>query len=216
MSETGGPIIRVAVLDEHRLVAEGIASALSGDGILVVLAAWLWTDLLDHHEMPVDVAVVDIRLDDGVLISTRVRALAALGISTVVTSARTNPGAVGAAAQAGALAFVAKSDSIAELRRAVRTAATGGTHIANEPANALATSNPVRDPGLGRQEERALVLYASGRSIREVASDMHTTEETVKSYIKRGRRKFRQIGIDIGTRILLRRHASQHGWLGHE
>jgi DNA-binding NarL/FixJ family response regulator len=216
MSETGGPIIRVAVLDEYRLVAEGIASGLSADGIQVVVTAWRWTDMLDHREMPVDVAVVDIRLDDGVLISTRVRALAALGISTVVTSARTNPGAVDAAVQAGAHAFVAKSDSMAELRLAVRAAATGGTHVANERVNAIATPNALRDPGLGRQEERALVLYATGRSIREVASDMHTTEETVKSYIKRGRRKFRQVGIDIGTRILLRKHASQHGWLGHE
>ena len=214
MSESGGPVIRVAVLDEHRLVAESLASALAGDDIRVVVTAWRWTDLLAHREMPVDVAVVDIHLDDGVLISTRVRALDALGVTTVVTSARTNSGAVAAAVQAGALAFVAKSDSIADLRAAVRSAATGGTHLAD--GTATASASLTRDPGLGRQEERALVLYASGRSIREVASDMNTTEETVKSYIKRGRRKFRDVGIDIGTRILLRRHASQEGWLGHE
>ena len=214
MSETGEPIIRVAVLDEHRLVAESLASALAGPDILVVVTAWRWTDLLAHPGMPVDVAIIDIHLDDGVLISTRVRALRALGVTTVVTSARTNSGAVSSAVRAGALAFVAKSDSIVDLRAAVLAAATGGTHIAD--GTATASPNLTRDPGLGRQEERALVLYASGRSIREVASDMNTTEETVKSYIKRGRRKFREVGIDIGTRILLRRHASQEGWLGHE
>ena len=42
---------------------------------------------------------------------------------------------------------------------------------------------------------------------------METTEETVKSYIKRARRKYREVGIDIGTRILLRRHGLREGWL---
>lgn len=35
----------------------------------------------------------------------------------------------------------------------------------------------------------------------------------MKSYVKRGRRKFRAAGIDIGSRSLLRRHALREGWL---
>ena len=68
------------------------------------------------------------------------------------------------------------------------------------------------DAGLGRQEERALVLYSEGRSLREVADVMDTTEETVKSYIKRARRKYRDLGIDIGTRHQLRHYARAQGW----
>jgi hypothetical protein len=45
---------------------------------------------------------------------------------------------------------------------------------------------------------------------------MGTTDETVKSYIKRGRRKYRQVGVDIGTRSLLRQHAVREGWLSPE
>jgi DNA-binding NarL/FixJ family response regulator len=60
------------------------------------------------------------------------------------------------------------------------------------------------------------VLYAGGRSIKEVAADMTTTEETIKSYIKRARRKYRGIGVDIGTKILLRRHAIREGWITPE
>ena len=60
------------------------------------------------------------------------------------------------------------------------------------------------------------MLYASGRSIREVAAEMGTTEETIKSYIKRARRKYRTAGIDLGTRVLLRRHGARAGWIPTE
>jgi DNA-binding NarL/FixJ family response regulator len=72
------------------------------------------------------------------------------------------------------------------------------------------------DPGLGRQEMRALVLYSAGRSIRQVAEDMETTQETVKSYIKRARRKYLAVGIDLGSKLLLRRHAVRQGWITPE
>jgi len=43
---------------------------------------------------------------------------------------------------------------------------------------------------------------------------MGITEQTVKSYIKRARRKYRDAGIDVSTRPRLREHASSRGWLG--
>jgi DNA-binding CsgD family transcriptional regulator len=80
----------------------------------------------------------------------------------------------------------------------------------------LAGFRATPDAGLGRQEQRALVLYAGGRTIKEVAVEMSTTEETVKSYIKRGRRKYRHVGVDVGTRVLLRRHGIREGWIAPE
>lgn len=204
--------IRVAVLDDQRLVAEALSCALNGDGIAVVVTTWSWGDLMAHLETPVDVAVVDLRLKDGVFVSTKMRTLDALQVATIVTSASPDSSAVVAALHAGALGFVPKSASIADLRAAI-IAAYAGDLPRREPT-AVATTAP--DPGLGRQEERALGLYASGKSIREVAHEMETTEETVKSYIKRGRRKFRDIGVDISTRILLRRYAAREGWLGQD
>jgi two-component system, NarL family, uhpT operon response regulator UhpA len=38
----------------------------------------------------------------------------------------------------------------------------------------------------------------------------------VKSYIKRGRRKYRRVGVDLGTKLLLRRHAIREGWIPPE
>lgn len=216
-----GVPIRVAILDQ-RLVAEALASALRSSGLDVVVAACEWAEFIAHPALPVDVAVIDLRAGDGPLVSTRVRELGAMGIATIVTSTRIISAAARAAVQSGALAVVARSDSLDDLVTTIRAAATGAIHLIGGRSllggrsidGTGAAETP--GPGLGRREERALVLYAGGRSIREVAVDMETTEETVKSYIKRARRKFRDVGIDIGTRILLRRHASREGWLGHE
>jgi two-component system uhpT operon response regulator UhpA len=112
--------------------------------------------------------------------------------------------------------FVPKTESAAELATAIYAAAGSTQHLSAPLAAAIAGFAATPDPGLGRQEQRALVLYASGRSIKEVAAEMGTTEETVKSYIKRARRKFREVGVDVGTRILLRRYGIQEGWLAPE
>ena len=114
------------------------------------------------------------------------------------------------------MGIIPKTESAGELARAIRAAARSRQHLSAPLAEAIAGFAASPDPGLGRQEQRALVLYASGRSIKEVAAEMKTTEETVKSYIKRGRRKFREIGVDVGTRILLRRYGLREGWLTPE
>lgn len=202
--------IRVAVLDDHRIVAEGMAALLARSGVEVVITASTWGELVGDPAMPVDVAVLDLHLGDGILIGTKVRALGTMGTASVVVSRHADARSVGSAMRAGAHAFVAKGDSPDELVAAIRLAASGQTHLAEHRSDALVER---ADPGLGRQEERALVLYAGGLSIREVAAEMDTTEETVKSYIKRGRRKFRDVGVDIGTRVLLRGYALREGWL---
>jgi len=205
-------IIRVAVVDAHVLVAQGLAALLARADLEVVATASTWEDLLAHPAMPVDVVVLDPHLHDGLLIATKVRELTALGMGTVVLSRRTDAASVGSAMRAGARAFVATSDSPGDFVAAIRTAASGGHHLADHHADAVRTARSGPDAGLGRQEERALVLYSAGRSLREVAYVMETTEETVKSYVKRARRKYRLLGVDIGTRQLLRNYAATQGW----
>lgn len=211
------PIV-VAIVDDHRLVIDGIAAhlAASENGIEVAIGVTTWGALLSHPAFPVDVAVLDLNLDDDIAIGAKVRALSAAGTRTIVMSRHSDAASIHGAIKAGALAFVPKTDAADELVLAIRSAAEG-QHYRNQPlADALEVLSTAEDPGLGKREQRALVLYASGRSIREVATEMSTTDETVKSYIKRGRRKYRDAGIDLGTKTLLRRHGIREGWLTPE
>jgi two-component system uhpT operon response regulator UhpA len=214
-SQPGARAIRVAVVDDHRLVIDGISAhfAAVAPEIEVAIETTTWAGLLEHDRFPVDVVLIDLNLEDNIAIGTKIRALSAAGTRTIVFSRHADAASIHGAIKAGALAFVPKTDTADELVLAVRSV-VDGTHYRNQHVtDALALISTIEDPGLGKQEYRALVLYASGLSIREVAHEMSTTEETVKSYIKRGRRKYRAIGVDLGTKLLLRRHGIREGWL---
>ena len=210
--------IRVAIVDDHRLVLDGLVSRLSnkGSGIVIAAAESSWAALVDNPEFPFDVVVLDLHLEDNIPIATKVRVLQSTGTTAVVMSRHADSASINAALQAGAMGFVPKTESAEELIAAIKAAANSAQHLPAHVATVLAGFRAAPDAGLGRQEQRALVLYAGGRSIKEVALAMDTTEETVKSYIKRARRKYRQVGVDVGTRVLLRRHGIREGWIAPE
>jgi DNA-binding NarL/FixJ family response regulator len=213
----GRGAIRIAILDDHQLVLDGLAARLYREpGIEVVSTHSTWSGLLADSALPVDVVVLDLNLADGIPVSTKVHALGTMGSSVVVISKHAGSASINSALQAGALAFIAKTDSADDLIASIRSAAAREPYLSGAVAATVAKSASIADPGLGRQEQRALVLYAGGQSVREVAEAMATTDETVKSYIKRARRKYRDVGVDVGTRSLLRRHAIQQGWMTSE
>jgi two-component system uhpT operon response regulator UhpA len=208
----------VAIVDDHRLVVDGIVAHLtaSAPDFDILIHTTSWMQLVAHDAFPVDVVVLDLNLEDGIAIGAKVRALSAAGSYAVVVSRHSDQSSIYSAIKAGAMAFIPKTESADELVLAIRTAAQG-IHYQNLPyVTAHAAVSAVVDPRLGKQERRAMVLYSTGRSIREVAQDMQTTEETIKSYIKRGRRKYRDVGVDLGTKSLLRHHGVREGWLAPE
>jgi len=211
---------RVALLDDHRLLVDGLAARLGGprSRIEVVAAVTAWDELLHHGAFPeaIDVAVLDYNVEDSAPFESKVQTLREARIAPVVISRHIDAATVHGVLHAGAAAFVGKNDSADELVATIHAVAAGRTRVNPTVERALAEYAKREDPALGRQEMRALMLYAGGRSIREVADDMRTTEETVKSYIKRGRRKYRRVGVDLGTKLLLRRHAIREGWITPE
>jgi len=209
--------IRVAVVDDHTLVLEGIAARLANHpGIQVVASEATWVGLLSHPEFPVDVVVLDLHLKDQISIGAKVKALTAAGCQSIVMSRHADASTIFSAVGYGARGFVPKSEPATELVRAIECAVRGEQYCNRPMSEAFAIIDRVETPCLGNQERRALMLYATGIPVKEVAATMGTTEDTVKSYIKRGRRKYRSAGIDIGTRVLLRRQATVEGWLSPE
>ncbi len=211
------PPIRVGVVDDHRLVLDGISAHLDAqDGLSVVVREPTWVGLLCHDEFPVDVAVIDLDLRDQITIGTKLRALAAAGVRSIVMSRHADAASIHAVMVRGAHGFVPKSESGEELVVAIRGAANDTRYDFRASITTELSAGELIGPPLGNRERRALVLYAAGHPMKEVAAAMGTTEDTVKSYIKRGRRKYRNVGIDIGTRSLLRRRAIVEGWLSPE
>lgn len=210
--------IRIGIVDTHALLVEGLSATLGrpGTGVEVVAAADCWHDLIEHPAYPPQVVVLDHDLVCELSATARVRTLTAAGARVVVLARRAEPALVHAALRAGALAFVPKTHDTDTLAQAIRAVADGRQWLDPVLRADLDAFTAADEPGLGDRERRALLLYASGRTLRDVAEAMSTTEETVKSYIKRARRKYRSIGIDLGTRALLRRHATRQGWIPND
>ena len=210
--------VRIAIVDDHRLLVEGLAARLGAarSRIDVTAALTRWDDLLSHPAFPVDVVVVEYNLEDGVPFDQKLKSLEEAHVPVVVLARSGDPATVHAALSAGAAAFVAKTESADELVAAVHDVAHGRQHRSAAVVAALEEYANRADPSLGKQELMALQLYAGGRSVHEVALHMATTDQTAKSYIKRGRRKYRAAGVDLGTKLLLRRHAIREGWIPPE
>ena len=102
-------VIRVALVDDHRLVIDGLVARLTqrSSGLTVVAAESSWAGLMDNPDFPFDVVVLDLHLEDNIPIGTKLRALQAAGTSSVVMSRHADSGSINAAIQAGAMSFVA-------------------------------------------------------------------------------------------------------------
>lgn len=209
------PDIRVALVDDLQLVVDGLSAHLTKrrNRISVVIRAQSWADLVSHPEFPPDVTVLDLNLRDGLHLATKIQALRTAGSEVVVMSRHSDAASVARAIQAGALGFVPKTDSGADLVDAIRSAAVGKLSLNGTLSAAMSRLTATNTPGLGEREQQAISLYSTGRTIRQVATEMLTTEETIKSYIKRARRKYREAGIELGTRVLLRQHGVREGWV---
>ncbi len=210
--------IRVAVVDDFRLLIDGLVTRLNQGnfGLDVVIEANTWSELVSHPEFPPNVTVLDINLNDSISIGTKIQALLAAGSEVVVISRHSDPATVARVIRAGALSYIPKTQGVEELVLAIQSAARGEPYLSDRLGSAIEGISTTPSPKLGRQEQRALALYASGLTMRELAGEMMTTEETVKSYVKRARRKYRNVGVDLGTRAQLRVQGVQEGWFDTE
>ena len=133
-----------------------------------------------------DVAIVDMRWrENGAGIATisgqeTIRALrhTSSGLGIVAHGERPERHTASAAMQAGASAYVARTASPAELRRAVAAAAAQESYV--DPA-----VPPKGSRGkLTRRQREILQLLADGESTTVAARELDLSEETVKTHIK--------------------------------
>jgi two-component system uhpT operon response regulator UhpA len=210
--------IRLAIVDDHRMLLGALTEWIRGaaSDISMVAAVTTWPDLLTHAEFPVDVVLLDLDLKDNLPISVKLRALKSAGVKTVLMSTYSEPVVIREALAAGALGYLVKSEEADMIVEAIRAAAKGEPFISSELDLALSAQELGGAPKLSAQERRVMALYGGGEPVKQVAEQLSISEETAKSYLKRIREKYRVLGIDVGTKVALRRRAIQDGLLLHD
>ena len=214
MAETDLPI-RLALVDDHRMLlgalTEWIRNAASD--ISVVAAVTSWPELLTHPAFPVDVVLLDLDLKDNIPVSLKISTLKTTGVRVVLMSTYSEPNVVREALAAGALGYLVKSEDASMIAEAIRAAVDGESFISAELDLALSAEEVGGSPKLSAQERRVMALYGAGEPVKAVAFQLGISEETDKSYLKRIREKYRVSGIDVGTKVALRKRAIKDGIL---
>jgi DNA-binding NarL/FixJ family response regulator len=181
-------------VDDQALVREGIRTLLQVAGIDVVAEAADGAEALvaiEAHDP--EVVLMDLRMPrhDGIWALERLRERG-LAVPVLVLTTFDDDTLVLRALRAGARGYLLKDVTIAQLARAVRVLAEGGTlmspSITDGLLRALRADPPDADDALPPQpltgrEIEVLRLVAEGCSNREIAELLHLAEGTVKNHL---------------------------------
>ena len=213
MPEPEPPRIRLAIVDDHRMLLGALSEWLRGaaSDIDLVAAVPSWSELLAHPAFPVDVVLLDLDLRDNNPISIKLSTLKSAGVRTMLLSSYSEPAVVREALGAGALGYLVKSEPVETIVEAIRAAQRGESYLSRELEEALDDDGAA--PRLSAQERRVMALYGAGQPVKAVAFQLGISEETAKSYLKRIREKYRLAGYDVGTKVALRKRAIADGIL---
>ncbi|KUF15199.1 response regulator [Streptomyces silvensis] len=188
--------VRVLVVDDQRLIRDGIASLLSiRPGIDVVGTAVDGREAVARAlELHPDIVLMDVRMPgmDGVEAVTVLRAEVP-ECRVVMLTTFDDEEYVVRALRAGAYGYLLKDLPADELARAVRLAHAGVTQLDATVTRRLAASLPSPDAGAGAdpavalspREVDILRLVARGRTNREIAAQLYLSEGTVKNHVSR-------------------------------
>lgn len=190
--------IRVAVVDDHEIVRQGLRAALKSESDMDVVADAANGDgavRIARQERP-DVMLLDVRLQeiDGPTVCTRVLAVAPKTAVVMLTSYGDN-GMIVRSLAAGAKGYVMKDVELTDLKQMIRSvfrgnsvldpkiathvisAAVGGRTSAGGPRSATASLSDV---------DTTIIRYlARGLTNKEIASVIHRSPHTVKDRLEK-------------------------------
>lgn len=209
---------RVAIVEDHMLqrrrteqlvhAQSGLQVVWSGETLPELLA---WVDGLAQPRRP-HLLILDLMVERGPNADpTAIRALTRSGIKVLVLSAMASPELVRKVLRSGVGGVVGKRDSEEDIVAAVWTVLGRGQWLTPELASVIAAD--ADRPRLSDQEERALVLYASGLTLDAVAEAIGVQKDTAKKYLSRVKAKYAAVGRDVRTKIDLNRVAQSDGYL---
>ncbi|GAB1509221.1 response regulator [Actinophytocola sp. KF-1] len=179
----------VLVVDDQRLVREGIASLLGiQPGIEVVGTAANGREAVAlAEELAPDVVLMDVRMPevDGVA-AAAVLARQAPACRVVMLTTFDDEEYVVRALRAGAVGYLLKDLPAAELAEAVRLAHAGVTQLDRAAARHVTSALSARSTAaLTERETEVLRMVAAGATNREIARGLYLSEGTVKNHISR-------------------------------
>jgi len=183
---------RVAIIDDHEALREGLEVLLAHGGLEVVGTAGnaaAAMDLVD--QVTPDVALVDIRLPDGSGIDlTREMLAKHPELRVVLYTGDADAELLYGGLDSGARGYALKAGSMTELVAAIEQVAAGGTYVDPRLDRILLSERATsRVPALSPREREIMHLMAEGRTAEAIGDEIHVSVETVRTHVRNVIRK---------------------------
>lgn len=206
--------IRLASVDDHWAICAGVVSRLAPFVELAspYVQAETVAELLTH-EGPFDVVLLDVRLGDHSLPEENVRQVVTRGWNVLLLTQDPRPTVLSRCLRAGALGIVGKHESPRVLAEAIAVVAHGEDYLNADWAAAVRAAAYETDPGLSPREIEVVTLFAAGLLMGSVARRLKISEETVRTHLRRARRKYAGVGRPADTQAALYIRAVEDGHL---
>ena len=181
---------RVLIVEDHRVVAEGLAALINhqGDMRVVGQVGTVAESAAAAAELSPDVVLLDFRLPDGSAPDAAASIRAIRPATKIIFLTREDSDAARfAAVQAGASAFLHKSRAAADVVAAVRDVARGKMLITPRTIATLLAKRREADTQLERlthREKEVLRLMAEGLPSRAIAAELGISYTTVRTHIR--------------------------------
>jgi two-component system, NarL family, response regulator DevR len=209
--------IRVLIVDDHEMVREGLMSMLRSEPDFEVVGQTGHGEevaALVESTRP-DVVLLDTRLPDisGVEVCRRLTRKHP-DVAVVILTTYTDVELVEECLQAGARGYVVKDVERFSLKESIRAVHRGQAVLAPQVAGQLidrmrkGTPEEKRPAGLSASQVAILRLISRGHSNREIAADVHLSENTVKTHVQE---IFRKLGVR--NRVEAAILAGKSGWI---
>ncbi len=203
--------VKVVIVDDHPMVAEGIQSILeSYDDITVLCALKTGREIVDRaEELSPDVILMDLNMPDiGGLTATEMILERRPDTRILILSMHDSPEYISSALSHGARGYVLKDVPTEEIKTAIDTVMRGDRYLCTGAKGSLTPAeNDLREQLTGR-EQTVLLQLAQGKSNKEVAQALDISVRTVETHRKNIKRK-----LGISSTAGLTRYALEHGVL---
>lgn len=204
------PPIRVALVDDHELVRDGLRALLAAmPQLQVVGEAGSGAEALSLvAQVRPELLLVDIGMKDMTgLQLTEILCRQYPGIHILILSMYDHAEYVTSSIRAGARGYVLKDAASSEIVAAIGAIAAGGSYYGAELLQKT-LSPPVVDGDLTPREREVLQMLARGMTNKAIARALAISVRTVETHRLSIRRK-----LDADTPAALVKYALERGWL---
>ncbi|WP_164658584.1 response regulator transcription factor [Tropicibacter sp. Alg240-R139] len=203
--------VRVLIVDDHPMVAEGIQSILeSYEDIEVVGTLGNGQEAVDQTvALKPDVILMDLNMPGlGGLSATEIILERAPDTRILILSMHDSPEYISTALSHGAMGYVLKDVPTDEIKQAIDTVMNGERYLCTGAKGSLEPKDGTTREALTGREQTILLQLAQGKSNKEVAIALDISVRTVETHRKNIKRK-----LGISSTAGLTRYAMEHGML---